>query len=263
MADKLKTAKDVFVGAVNPRFSRFKYAFTLAALVILATVGAVFLIFWFTAIKCEETCNNIPVGVLQKRLAEKSTLQKLGLLRDSPLKCYGFKTTDWTFSGSTEQSSNLPLVIGDSLGQMFTTSLAQLVWQPMASRVSACSHLHHGEPSRRQWLSLFHAMLAYSNTTRDLPANWTQTYATIGEGQKLVEVLNRHTRMVNTTAEGYSSAWPMGEAFRRDVMAKCLPWQAVPRNSRSTWITLVEVRARCCHECFPWLLHIASTLEHG
>lgn len=254
MADRFKTAKDVFVGAVNPRFSRFKHAFTLAALVITATMGAVFLIFWFTAIQCEEDCSNIPVGVLQKRLAEKSTLQKLGVLKDSSLKCYGYKTTDWTFSGSAEQSSSLPYVIAVTLGQMYTNTLSRLVWQPMTSRVSACSHLHHGEPSRRQWLSLFHAMLAYSNTTRDLPADWIQTYATISEGQKAVEVLNRYTRMMNVTAEGYfSSAWPMGETFQLDVMAKCLSWQAVPRNNRSTWITLVEVRARAALKlaCLP------------
>lgn len=173
----IAACKDIFVAAVNPRFGRFSYAFTLAVLVGVVTVGALIAIFISLAFKCEKTCSSIPVGALPDKVKETILLERLGLVKSNPLQCYGYTTSDWfllQLDFQTEKDNTGLNATSLNLAEGFT-------WEPQLSSVSACSWLHFSEKARRQWAIMSQAMMAFFNATLGQQATWQQPQLPVQE----------------------------------------------------------------------------------
>lgn len=152
----IAAGKDMFVGVVNPRFGRFYYAFTLALLVALVTLGSVVAIAITVAFRCDEACVYAPIGTIQKTMNETSILEKLGLVSTKPLECTGYKTRDWVFANDLETA------VTNLLDKYPAEALQGFKWGLTASSVSRCSFLHQTEAARGQWQTFALAMGAWS-----------------------------------------------------------------------------------------------------
>jgi hypothetical protein len=170
----MTACKDMFVASVNPRFGRFSYSFTLAVVVGLLTVGSLAGILISLTFKCEKTCSSIPVALLQEQAAERSTLEKLGLRRSNPLKCYGYETSDLVLNDDLSMQQLWSLNSEYFFPGRNIYPLNKLEWQPAASSVSGCSWLHRAENSSKHWVMFSDMMLAFNNVTLGEQGVWDQ-----------------------------------------------------------------------------------------
>lgn len=223
------------MGAVNPRFGRFSYAFTLAVLVGVLTVGSLGAIFWSLAFQCEDTCTSIPVGVLHKKVDERHRLEKMRLVEQGDLKCYGFRTSDWVLETTPQRRASA--IQNPDLNMYWYNSLGEFSWEAVASIVSKNSHLHHAAVNRQQWQSLLMTVLAYSNITRGRPAVWDHPIGnmTMAQSKAYTAAMIRFTNISDSVwaASGFGGPDVSQVAAKCNATLQAAMEQYLKRNNMS------------------------------
>jgi hypothetical protein len=173
------------LAAVNPRFSTFTYAFTLAIIVGLMTFGAVVGITVSLMSQCTRSCGLRPVVWLEPEDAPKwyTPLQKAISVS------YGAKEALKELTCVNDESAQMQIDLSSAtLPEQYVA--AGMSWPVTSSVVisSKCSVLHTAECGRKEWVGLHQGLSALANATRGQPAAWpTQAAFSKGTADALMQ----------------------------------------------------------------------------
>jgi hypothetical protein len=176
------------LAAVNPRFSTFTYAFTLAIIVGLMTFGAVVGITISLMSQCSKSCGLRPVVWLEQEEAPKwyTPLQKaisVSYGAKEPLKgltCVNDQGSslflDLKTTNMPLEAPAVPIVAPPSNPPGGPRRDFVSVYAPVWNSTK-CSVLHTADCGRKEWAALYQGLLAIANVSRGLPAVWPTTAA--------------------------------------------------------------------------------------
>jgi hypothetical protein len=236
------------LAAVNPRFSTFTYALTLAIIVGLLTFGATVGITVSLMTQCSQSCGLRPVVWLDPEEAPKwytplQTALSVSYGTKQPLRdlmCMNDEAGGISYyQGFQLKYAKMPVApaarpdfVHYAPGS-YPTTLEYLTVSSTSWVSSKCSVLHTADCGRKEWAALYQGLLAIANVSRGLPAVWPTSAAysnyTADAALQAVLDMDRNRPMTRADANSLLAGLKVPQRLAR-VPLECTNREEVPAS---------------------------------